>query len=331
MKVLFYSSKSFEMAYLKAAIPDQLSADFINDRLSMETAALAGGYEAICIFTADDASAEIIHQLKGLGVKFIAIRATGIDNVDITAAESAGIRVANVPGYSPNSIAEHAVALMLALTRKLIKANEQVHNQNFALDGLIGFDLNAKKVGIVGTGRTGITIAKILAGFGCTVMAHDIVHDTEAAQKYNFTYTGLETLCAECDIITLHLPLNAKTKYIVNKTLINTMKPGVMLINTSRGGVVNTKEVTDALISGQIGYYGMDVYEREQGVFLYDHTGKTLDDDLLKTLMSLPNVLITPHQGFATQEALSSIATTTFKNLLQWSNGERAENDLASV
>jgi D-lactate dehydrogenase len=328
MEVLFYSSKDFEIPYIRAAVPLNMEVKFIKDILSPKTFELAQGFEAISIFTADDASAEVIEGLKKIGVKYIAVRAAGYDNVDIQAANAAGIRVANVSDYSPNAVAEHAVALMLALNRKLMKANEQVHMHNFTLDQLVGFDLHRKKVGIIGTGRIGSTVAKILHGFGCTLIAYDVNRNQSLEHKYNVFYTGLNTLCSMCDIITIHLPLTEQTRYLVNEKLISQMKRGVMLINTSRGGVVNTKDVLNALPIGHIGYFGMDVYEYEKGLFFYDHSGETISDNNLLKLMDYSNVLITPHQAFATEEALTNIAATIFKNLACWQNGERTTYEI---
>jgi len=328
MKVLFYSSKEFESHFLRTAIEPKFEATFVKEPLSLTTADLSNGYEAICIFTADDASAEVIAELKKNGVRYIAIRATGYDNVDIQAASSAGIKVANVPEYSPYAIAEHAVGMMLALNRKLVKANEQVHHQNFTLDNLVGFDLNRKKVGIIGTGRIGSAVARILHGFGCTLIAYDLNHNQWLENKYNVFYTGLNTLCSMCDIITIHLPLNEQTKYLINKKVIDQMKHGVMLINTSRGGILNTRDVLDALPGGQIGYLGIDVYEYEKGLFFYNHSGEEIHDSLFTKLMGFSNVLITPHQAFATREALTNIAATTAANLLLWEKGATSENEI---
>lgn len=331
MKILFYSSKDFELTYLKAAAPGDLEFHFIKEALTLETVEMARGYDAISIFTADDATAVVIKQLKQQQIKYITIRATGYDNVDVAAANEAGIHVANVPDYSPNSVAEHAVGMMLALNRKLIRANEQVHQQNFSLNKLIGFDMNKKKVGIIGTGRIGSAVARILHGFGCSILAYDVNRNQQLESKCNVFYTGLNTLLSMCDIITIHVPLNDQTRYLVSKKQINTMKTGVMLINTSRGAVVNTRDVLDALPGGQIGYFGMDVYEHERGVFFYDRTNEDLKDPILQKLMTYTNVLITPHQAFATKEALTNIATTTFKNLMAWKGGALSENEITYI
>jgi D-lactate dehydrogenase len=328
MKVLFYSAKDVEIPFLKSAMPKSIEPVFIRAGLNYESVLKAKGFEAISIFTSDDASASVIERLNETGVRYIGVRASGYDNVDIRAANENGIRVANVPDYSPYAVAEHAVALMLALNRKIIRANEQVHKQNFAVDQLVGFDLNKKTVGIIGTGRIGSVVAKILHGFGCSVMAYDVNRNQELEHRYTVFYTGLHSLCSLSDIITIHLPLNDQTHYLIDKKIINEMKRGVMLINTSRGAILNTRDVIHALSDGHIGYVGLDVYEFEKGLFFNDRSGDALRDPLLETLLSYSNVLITPHQAFATREALERIAATTFYNLIAWITGEKIANEI---
>jgi D-lactate dehydrogenase len=328
MKILFYSTKDFERSFIKAAAPASFEINYAKESLSVSTASLAKGFDAVSIFSADDASGDVIRALSEAGVKYIAIRASGYDNVDIHVANEKHIRVANVPDYSPNAVAEHAVAMILALNRKIIKANEQVHKQNFSVDNLVGFDLYKKKVGIIGTGRIGRTMARIMHGFGCTLLAYDVNRDQELEHKYNVFYTGLHTLCSMSDIITLHIPLTEKTHYMIDRKLIQTMKRGVMLINTSRGAVIKTQDVLNALPGGEIGGFGTDVYENEKGVFFLDRTGEDLKDPMLKKLLSFSNVLVTPHQAFATHEALKNISETTFANLSGWENDKPVENEI---
>jgi D-lactate dehydrogenase len=328
MKIIFYSTKDFEQPYLEESNTEKFELNFTSKALSLEAVPLATGYDAISIFANDDASVPVIRALKKTGVKFIAIRAAGYDNVDLVAANEAGIIVANVPDYSPNAIAEHTVLMMLALDRKINQANNQVKNHDFTLSNLVGFDLNKKKVGIIGTGKIGGIVAKILHGFGCTILAYDAVEDQHLMNKYDVHYVGLNTLCSLSDIITIHLPLKKETKHLVNENLLKQMKKGVMLINTARGGVVKTEDVLTALEIGRVGYFGMDVYEKEKGVFFYDHSDKKIDDPILLRLMQLPNVLITPHQAFATQEALSNIASTTFSSLNSWAIGGFSDHEL---
>lgn len=329
MKTLFYSTKDFELPYLKAAGKDNAEVVFINEALGMATAAMAKGYDAISIFAGDDASAKVLEMLYNNGVAYIAIRSAGYDNVDIKVAAALGIIVANVPEYSPYAIAEHAATLIMALNRKIITADKQIHQQNFTTGNLVGFDLNNKKVGIIGVGRIGSVMAKIMHGFGCKLLGFDLNENAEVKEKYGLKYVNLVTLCLEADIISIHLGLTPQTKYLVNKKLINLMRPGVMLINTGRGGCVNTTDVIEGLEKGQIGYYGADVYEKEKGLFFYDHTGEELKDETLSKLLAMPNVLLTPHQAFATQEALTNIATTTFYNLDRWSRRQYSKNELS--
>ena len=318
MKVLFYSTKEFEKQYLVAHNKQIHSIHFTTEMLSLATVEMATGYDVISIFANDDASAPVIKALAKSGTKYIAIRASGFDNVDIAAANEEDIIVANVPDYSPNAIAEHAVLMMLALNRKIILADKQVRRNDFTLDKLIGFDLNEKTVGIIGTGKIGKIVARILHGFGCTIIAYDPVEDQSLMNKYDVHYVDLSTIYSQSDIITLHLPLKKETAYLINESSIRQMKRGVMLINTARGGIVKTKDVLDALENGKIGYFGMDVYENEKGIFFYDHSNSPLQDKLLARLIEHPNVNITPHQAFATSEALTNIAATTFQSINSW-------------
>lgn len=328
MKIVVYSIKDFERSYLLQANRMSHELTLLEEALNERTAQLAQGHEAVAIFTGDDASTAVVEKLHIAGVKYIAVRAVGYDNVDIKKAEELGIAVANVPEYSPYAIAEHSVALMLALNRKLILANTQVHHHNFTVGNLVGFDLHKKTVGIVGTGRIGGVTAGILHGFGCRLLGYDIKENKELSEKYNLQYVDLKTLCRESDIISLYTPLNTATKYLINIEMIQEMKQGVMLINTARGAVMNTQHVIEGLESGKIGYLGADVYEKEKGIFFYDYSKNRIQDEMLKKLMSFPNVIVTPHQAFATQEALSNIADTTFYNLDCWAQYKLTENEL---
>ena len=328
MKIIIYSIKDFERSYLIQANKMNHELTYAEEALSPETAGLAQTHEAAVVFTGDDVSTAVVEKLHAAGVKFIAVRAVGYDNVDINKASDLGIKVANVPEYSPYAIAEHAVALMLALNRKIILADKQVHHHNFSVGNLVGFDLHQKTVGIIGTGRIGNVIARILHGFGCRLLGYDIQENKELAEKYNLQYVDLKTLFRSSDIITLHTPLKTATKYLINKEMLDIMKPGVMLINTARGAVINTEHVIEALENGKIGYLGLDVYEKEKGIFFYDHSKQKIKDDVLKKLMSYPNVIITPHQAFATKEALSNIADTTFYNIDNWAQNKKSANEL---
>ncbi len=330
MKVLVYSSKDFEIPYLENANSRKHQLTFITEALSSKTAEKAIGYAAISIFSADEACFITIEKLKDFGVKFIVLRSVGHDNVNLRAASRLNIKVANVPAYSPYAIAEHAVALLLALNRKLIESNRRVRHYNFNLNNLVGFDLNTKTIGIIGTGRIGAVMSKIMQGFGCKLLGYDLVEDSTLKEHYNMSYTTLKELCEQADIISLHVPLNSETHQLINEDLIFEMKNGVIIINTARGSVLNTEHVIEGLKSGKIGALGIDVYENEQGVFFKDRSQETPNDDLLIRLNAFPNVLITGHHAFLTQEALTNIAETTIYNLDCWSRGEETENELTN-
>ena len=315
MKTVVFSTYKFERDYLINSNNGKHELKLLEPHLSIDTVDLAAGCEVVSIFVSDGASAPVLEKLNKQGVKFLALRSAGYNHVDITVAKNLNIKIARVPDYSPFAVAEHAVALMLALNRKLIRAHNRVMEQNFTLDGLVGFDMNGKTVGIIGTGKIGSVVAKIMNGFGCRVLIHDKIENTELKNNYNVIYTDYETLLKESDIITLHVPLTIETKYLIDKNCISKMKKGVMLINTSRGALINTKEVIESLKTGQIGYLGMDVYEEESGLFFEDHSEEILQDDMIARLMSFKNVLITSHQAFLTDAALRNIADTTIENL----------------
>lgn len=328
MKILIYSAKDFEIPFLERANNEVHQVKYIPERLTAKTAILAMGFDAISIFSADIASSEVLERLKGFGINYIALRSTGYDNINLTTAKKIGIKVANAAGYSPHAIAEHAVSLLLALNRNLIRANEQVQAYNFSLSNLVGFDLHKKTVGIVGVGRIGKTIAKIMHGFGCEILANDLYKDEEAEKNYQISYTDLKYLCKESDVIFLCTPLNSQTHHLIDANYIQYMKKEVILINIARGGVVNTKDVLQALESNKISGYGADVYEGESGIFFYDHSKDKPEDELLKRLIEQPNVLLTPHQAFATKEALMTIAATTFYNVNCWQQNIPSKNEL---
>jgi D-lactate dehydrogenase len=328
MKTAIFSTHKFEKQYLIKANVEKHLLKFIDAHLSYETADLAIGHKAVSIFVNDDASSKVLYKLKDLGVQFLALRSAGFNNVDIKTAHEIGIRVARVPEYSPYAVAEHAIALMLALNRRLIKAHNRVQDSNFSLDGLTGFDMNGKTVGVIGLGKIGRIVVKILNGYGCKVLASDITQDKEFAKKYDMEYVKIDTLCEKSDIITLHVPLNESTKYIINKDRIDKMKHGVMIINTGRGGLLDTKEVIKALKTCKIGYLGLDVYEEEQGLFFEDHSDEILQDDVISRLMTFQNVLITSHQAFLTDTALQNIADTTIDNLDCFEKGTSCKNEL---
>ena len=331
MKVLVYSTRDFEIFYLKKANNKKHKLVFIEEALSSKTASIAVGYEGVSIFSADEACFITIEKLKDLGVKFITLRSVGYDNVNLRAASRLNIKVANVPAYSPNAIAEHAVSLLLTLNRKIIESNRRVKLFNFSLNGLIGFDLKNKTAGIIGTGKIGSVMTKIMHGFGCNLLGYDIKENNELCKQYELRYTSLEYLCSQSDIISLHVPLNSETHQLIDEDLIFKMKDGVIIINTARGSVVNTEHIINGLKSEKIGALGVDVYENEKGVFFNDLSQKIPDDDLLIKLNAMPNVLITGHHAFLTEEALTNIAETTIYNLDCWSEGKETKNELTTI
>jgi D-lactate dehydrogenase len=311
MRIAFYSAKPYDRAFFDAANAGHgHELVYLEPRLTASTAPLAAGHEAVCAFVNDELDAGILAVLAGAGVRLVALRCAGFNQVDLAAARDLGVCVVRVPAYSPYAVAEHAVGLMLALNRRLHRAYNRVREGNFALDGLLGFDLHGRTAGIVGTGEIGRVVARILNGFGCTLLAHD-PYPNAACETLGVTYVPLEELFATADVITLHCPLTPQTLHLVDAPALARMKPGVMLINTSRGALVDTRAAIDALKSGALGYLGLDVYEEEGPLFFEDRSGLVIQDDVFTRLLTFPNVLITGHQGFFTAEALERIAATT--------------------
>ncbi|AXP82240.1 D-lactate dehydrogenase [Mariniflexile rhizosphaerae] len=329
MEVLVYSAKDFEIPYLEEANSKRHKLTFLSESLSSETVMNSVGYDAVSIFSADDGSAIILEKLKEFGVKYLALRCTGHDNVNLKVAARLGIKVANVPDYSPYAIAEHAVSLLLGLNRRLIESNKRVRSFNFDINGLIGFDLNNKTVGILGTGKIGSVMAKIMYGFGCKLFGYDLVQNKTLKEKYGMAYTSLEDICRQADIISIHLPLNSETHYLINKNIVDIMKPGIVIINTARGAILDTKSVLVGLESGVIGALGLDVYEHEKKLFFKDMSQAIPFEDInIIKLNIMPNVLITGHHAFLTEEALAKITEITIYNLNCWESGKENTNDL---
>ena len=328
MKVAIFSTKSYDQTFLDAANTGQgHELIFFEPHLTRETVALAAGYPAVCVFVNDQLDAMILDQLARGGTRLIALRCAGFNNVDLAAARDFGLTVVRVPAYSPHAVAEHAVALMLALNRKIHRAYSRVREGNFALDGLLGFDLCQQTVGIVGTGKIGAVVAQILKGFGCRLLAHD-PFPNPACQELGTNYVSLPELFAASDIITLHCPLTPETHHMVSTVALQQMKPGVMLINTSRGALLDTQGVIHALKSGRVGYLGLDVYEEEADLFFEDLSGQVIQDDVFARLLTFPNVLITGHQAFFTRNALEQIAQTTIMNLTEFEHGQKSTNEV---
>lgn len=316
MKVLVFSAKPYDRQFLSAASEAQGGVEFhyLEVPLRADTRHLVSGYDAVCAFVNDCIDALVLQALAEAGIRLIAMRCAGYNNIDLKEAARLGITIMRVPAYSPHAVAEHAVALMLALNRKIHRAYNRVREGNFLLNGLLGFDMYQRTVGIVGTGRIGEALSRIMLGFGCRVIAHD-VYQNPACLEMGVEYVDLDTLLAQSDIISLHCPLTPETRYLVNAQSVTKMKRGVMIINTGRGALIDTQAVIDALKSGQIGYLGLDVYEQEDGLFFEDLSSEVIQDDMFERLMTFHNVIITGHQGFFTHEALENIAHTTVGNI----------------
>jgi D-lactate dehydrogenase len=293
-------------------------------KLNAETATVAAGCAIVCAFVNDRLDARTLQELSLIGVKLIALQSAGFNHVDLKVAGKLGIRVVRVPAYSPHAVAEHALLLILALNRKILRAHARVREHNFSLEGLVGFDLYGKTVGVVGTGKIGTEMAKILTGFGCRVLAYDL-QESEELKKIGVVYRPLISIYSEADILSLHIPLNDHTRHILDEAAFSQMKYGAMIINTSRGRLIDTKALVRALKSGRVGSAGLDVYEEEENLFFEDHSDQVLQDDLLARLLTFPNVLITAHQAFLTHEALQNIAETTLKSVVDFCEGRPLE------
>lgn len=310
-----YSTRRYDRDFLtRANRAGRHRLDFLEARLEPATVAAAGDANAVCAFVNDSLDATVLQALHGRGVRLVVLRSAGFNHVDLAAAAALGIAVARVPAYSPHAVAEHTVALVLALNRKIHKAYARVREGNFALDGLLGFDLVGRTVGVIGTGQIGSAFARIMAGFGCRLLAHAPVEEP-ACLELGARYVPLPELLAASDIVSLHCPLTPDTHHLINAAALAQMKPGAMLVNTSRGGVVDTRAVIRALKSGRLGSLGLDVYEEEGDLFFRDLSAEVLRDDVFARLLTFPNVVITGHQGFFTEEALTAIAETTIANL----------------
>ncbi len=327
MKLLVYSTKKYEIPFLRRANQKRHIVSYTKEALDTNTAVQAMGYKAISIFSGDDASLVVLEKLWDLGVRYITLRSAGFNNIHIKAAKRFGFRVANTPDYSPHAIAEHAVALLQAFNRKLVLADTRARAYNFVHDGLMGFNLHGKTFGVVGTGRIGSIMVKIMHGFGCKILATDLEPDRDLVELCGITYTSLDELCAQSDIISLHIPLTYENHHLINRKKLGLMKQEAILINTARGSIVDTKALIQALESKNLGGYCTDVYEKEKGTFFQNNVGE-LGDEMLKKLLSFPNVFLTPHQAFVTVEALTEIARTSFESLNSWEEGTECKNEL---
>ncbi|HKU95703.1 MAG TPA: 2-hydroxyacid dehydrogenase [Vineibacter sp.] len=329
MRVVVYSTKPYDRRFLDTANTGAgHDLVYLEPRLMLSTAVAAAGAPVVCAFVNDVLGARELAALAEQGTRLVALRCAGFNNVDLAAARDLGMTVARVPEYSPHAVAEHAVALILALNRKLHRAHARVREGNFDLDGLLGFDLFNATVGIIGTGKIGAALVRIMRGFGCRVLVHDVKPDS-GCEAAGARYVTLETLLATADIVSLHCPLTPATHHMINTKTLAQMKPGVMLINTSRGAVIDTRAVIDGLKSGQIGSLGLDVYEEEAELFFRDLSQSVIQDDLFARLLTFPNVLITGHQAFFTREALSGIAETTIGNITAFERTGRALHEVS--
>lgn len=301
--------------------------EYFDVRLCMQTVKLAYGFEVICAFVNDELNEEVLTELAANGTRIIAMRCAGFNNVDLDAAKRLGMNVVNVPAYSPESVAEHTVALMLTLNRKIHKAYQRTRDANFSLEGLVGFNMFGKTVGVVGTGKIGIATIKVLLGFGCKVLAFD-PYPNPQVEALGARYVTLDEMYQQSDIISLHCPLTAENRHLLNAESFAKMKPGMMVINTSRGGLLNAIDAMEALKLGQIGSLGLDVYENEKELFFEDKSNEVIQDDVFRRLSACHNVIFTGHQAFLTEEALGAIAHTTLSNVQKLLSGERSGNEL---
>jgi len=327
VKVLVYSSRPYDQEFLEAANQNKHELHFIEARLEESTTVLASGFPSICCFVDDILDQKVLQQLYDVGTRLVTLRATGFNNVDLQAAEELGMTIMRVSQYSPYAVAEFAVGMMLDLDRKIHRAYTRVREGNFLLQGLIGFELHGKTVGIVGTGKIGSVLARILQGFGCLLLAYDVTENPECT-KLGVQYVPLKELLSKSDIVSLHLPLTPETRHLINDENLSYMKRGAMLINTSRGALVDTRALISALENDLLGSVGLDVYEEESHIFYQDLSDEIIPDDMITRLLTFPNALVTGHQAFFTKEALISIAETTIKNISDFAAGHENENIL---
>lgn len=326
LRVAFFHTSPYRNELYQQKNKYQYAMHFFTPRLELDTVPLATGFPVVVVSANDDLSEPVVNGLSEVGVEMIALRCAGFNNVDLAACERLGISVARVPAYSPYAVAEHAVALMMALNRRIHRANSRVREGNFSLDGLVGFDMHGRTVGVIGTGKIGSVLLGILHGFGCNLLAYNRTPKQDLIDKFGVRFVDLDTIFAEADIISLNAPLTPETHYLINEQAIEKMKPGVMLINTARGGLVDTEALIEGLKSGKIGYAGLDVYEEEASYFYKDFSSSVITDDLLARLTTFNNVMITSHQGSLTDVAQSNMADTTLENIREFELGKRGSD-----
>ncbi|TCT13812.1 D-lactate dehydrogenase [Natranaerovirga pectinivora] len=328
MKVAFFDTKPYDQQIFEAMNKEyNLEFTFYESRLTARSVLLAKGFDVVCVFVRDEVTKIVIDQLAEYGVKMIALRCAGYNNIDFAALNNR-LKVVNVPAYSPYAVAEFTVGMMLTLNRKIHKAYNRTRDMNFSLNGLLGFDMHNKTVGIIGTGKIAKVLIQILKGFGCQVIAYDIVEDEKSAASLGYQYTTLDELYKKSDIISLHCPLTKETEYLINEDTISKMKDGVMIINTGRGKLIHTIDLIEALKEKKVGSAGLDVYEEEEEYFYEDYSERVITDDVLTRLLGFPNVLITSHQAFFTKDALLNITTTTLDSINQLKNNKTLINEI---
>ncbi len=329
-RVMIFSAEPYDVEFLSAANEAaSYELNFQPARLDVSTARLADGYPSVCVFVHDDVGRDVLEVLAEQGTRHVALRSAGFNNVDLEGARELGITVSRVPAYSPHAVAEHTLALILSLSRRVHRAYARVRDGNFSLAGLLGFNIHEKTVGIIGTGAIGTVVAELLSGFGCRTIGHDPLPN-ERCLELGVEYVSLEELLSASDVITIHCPLTPDTFHLIDRDALARVKRGVVLINTSRGRVLDTKAVIEALKRQEIGYLGLDVYEEEEGVFFRDLSEKVIQDDVLSRLLTFPNVLITGHQAFFTKEAMTEIANTTMANITSVAETGTSPNEVSS-
>ena len=329
MKIAFYSTKSYDREFMDRANESfRHDISYFDTALTPQTVVLAQDHEAVCIFVNDEANAEVLDKLKEVGVRLVALRSAGFNNVDLRHAQKIDMPVVRVPAYSPYAVAEHALAMLLTLNRKTHLAYERVRHGNFSLERLMGFDLHSKTVGVIGTGKIGRIFARMMRGLGCTIVAYDPYPNEDFAQEDGIEYVSFDELLDRSAIVSLHCPLTEESYHLINAEAVERMQDNVMLINTSRGALVDTPAVIKGLKSRKIGYFGLDVYEQEENLFFEDLSGEIIQDDQITRLMTFPNVLITSHQAFFTSNALTQIAETTLHNIADFEAGKPLDNQV---
>ncbi|MEX2504365.1 MAG: 2-hydroxyacid dehydrogenase [Egicoccus sp.] len=328
MRIAVFSTRAYDRRFLdEANLEHGHDLHYFDARLDHDTVPLADGFEGVCVFVNDTVDAEVVARLAAGGTRLLTLRSAGFNHVDLAAAKEHGLTVVRVPAYSPYAVAEHTVALMLSVQRKIHRAHNRVRDGNFALDGLLGFDLRNKRIGIIGTGRIGMIVARIMRGFGCSIRAYD-PYPNDDVKDFGVRYEDLDTLLAECDVITLHCPLTPDTHHLIDDEALRKTKPGVMIVNTSRGALIDTRAVIEGLKDGRVGHLALDVYEEEGDLFFEDLSDTVIQDDVFSRLLTFPNVLITAHQAFFTEEALRNIGQTTLGNATAFAEGRESGNEV---